>query len=59
MNANRELGSKIWNIRILKYSRYSLNKLLWFGKPQRPIFPDSVKGRVCVAIVFHSSHLGF
>jgi hypothetical protein len=46
-------------IQNLKYSRYSPNWMLWFGKPKHPIFPVSERGEVCEAIVFHSSHLRF
>jgi hypothetical protein len=61
-----ELANKNWNIRFsnriiqnLKYSRYNPNWMLQFGKPEHPIFSGSLRCGVCVAIVFHSSHLGF
>jgi hypothetical protein len=54
-----KLVSKNWNIQNLNYTRYRQNQTIRFGKPDCPIFPGSVRHEVYVAIVFHSSHLGF
>jgi hypothetical protein len=54
-----KLASKNRNIRNLKYSCYSPNRMLQFGKLEHLVFPGSVRCGVCVVIVFHSSHLGF
>jgi hypothetical protein len=61
-----KLASKNWNIQFwnrntqnLKYSRCSPNQMLRCEKSEYSVFLGSERGKMCEAIVFHSSHLGF